>query len=88
MTWMLASIPKEKKHLMDEVAAQCGIRAVEGIPTLHTRGGMRIFPAQGPHVYTLENTSGHPVYRNDPSVDRALMDQERISVRSVLHKKT
>lgn len=64
MIWFLVSIPVAERHLAEETAKKCGIRIADGVPTMFHREGVTRFPADNERVFTLENVSGHPVYRS------------------------
>lgn len=68
LRWVMVSIPEEDRHLMDRAAGANGLRVANGTPHIISgdgKGGVTTdkFPAEGDHVFTLENVSGHPVYK-------------------------
>lgn len=77
MIWIMISIPREKSNLMEKVAAECGLRIADGVPTLIGSGAYNPFPFNDSSVFTLENIPGHPIYSNNPEVaERILMEEE------------
>ena len=81
--WCIISIPIHEKQLMEEVVKECGLRIADGVPTMIGDGGMVKFPVDNKRVFTLENEKDHPVYRNDPVVNNALLEQERDSISKI-----
>lgn len=81
--WAMVSIPREDKHLMEEVAAECGLRIADGIPHMISAEGVIPFPAGTNNVFTLENISGHEVYENDPQKNLLLMQDERAKIEKI-----
>ena len=74
--WVIISIPIEEKNLMEAVADECGLRIADGIPTMISGGGVERFPISNERIFTLENKSGHLVYRNDPVINEVLLASE------------
>ena len=63
MAWGLISIPAEDRPKMERAAAAYGLRVADGVPTCIGPDGASRFPADTPRTFTLENVSGHPVYK-------------------------
>lgn len=76
--WLIISIPIKEKMFMEEVANECGLRIANGVPTVFGPGGIEKFPVSNERVFTLENKAGHPVYRNDPAVNKAMQESENL----------
>lgn len=74
--WTIASIPKEKMDLMKKVATETGLRIADGIPHLVVCGKLGSFPIDNERVFTLENISNHPVYKNNPQEIRQMLEEE------------
>jgi len=80
LSWYVVSIPIAEKHLMEQAAAETGLRVSDGVPRMISKDGMVSFPADNERVFTLENQPGHPVYRNDLATHRKLLEGERQAV--------
>ena len=76
--WFVISVPTEEKHLLEELVGTCGLRVANGIPMMLGAGCRERFPISGENVFTLENVAGHPVYRNDDTINHAMhvMEEE------------
>jgi len=72
--WVGVSIPIEEKGFMEKIANESGLKVSDGIPTMISDGEVSVFPMCNERVFSLTNTSGHPVYKNDPDVNRALLE--------------
>ncbi|MCX6765762.1 MAG: hypothetical protein NT136_02275 [Candidatus Moranbacteria bacterium] len=81
--WIMISIPKEKSHLMEKVATECGLRIVNRIPTLIGGGAADSFPANNDNVFTLENTPGRPTYSNDPTKLKQILGEEKAKIEAI-----
>jgi hypothetical protein len=62
--WALISIPLEDRPKMERAAAASGLRVANGVPTMIGPEGVTRFPVDNERIFTLENVSGHPVYKN------------------------
>lgn len=85
--WIIVSIPLTKASLMETVARQCGLRVADGIPMMVTGEGFERFPFTNGNTYVLENQSGHPIYRNDPIVNKQLHNAEMETVERIIGEK-
>lgn len=74
--WIMASIPIEEKHLMENFMGQCGLSVRNGTPTSVTDGREVGFPVYGKNVFTFFNIPGHPVHRGDPEIIRLMLEAE------------
>ena len=83
MFWIVVSIPTDERHLMENAARESGLRIADGLPAVLTGTGMNFFPIKSPKAFSLENVSGHPVYRNDPQVNRAMREGEIASAERI-----
>lgn len=64
MTFGIISIPTNMKKAAEEVAKHAGVRIADGVPTMFDPSGtVEIFPISKNNVFTLENESGHPMYK-------------------------
>lgn len=67
LVWGLISIPIEDRSKMDRAAAANGLRVADGVPTMVNGQGGELkvsrFPVENDRIFTLENVSGHPVYK-------------------------
>lgn len=63
MLWVIISIPIAEKVNMERVAQVNGLRVANGVPTMFAGGDVHHFPVSNDRIFTLENVSGHPVYR-------------------------
>ncbi len=88
MVWGIISIPKEKKELMERVASEIGLRIADGTPYLFTNGKVKVFPLNNERAFTLENTSGHPVYRNNPNELAKIFKAENREIERIIAKST
>ena len=68
MVWTVISIPKEEKDSAVKTAVSVGLRIADGVPHIITAGKSYTFPMATKNVFTLENTPGHEIYKNDPKV--------------------
>lgn len=80
LTYIAVSIPIDEKHLMEKAVEETDLKIADGVPTMMGGGEVNHFPMCNKRVFTLENTSGHPVYRNDPEVNDALRESESESM--------
>lgn len=65
LSWLLISIPLADAPFMERAAAAHGLRVANGgVPTMVGPDGMQRFPADNKRVLSLENVSGHPVYKH------------------------
>lgn len=78
--WVIASIPSEDKIFAENIAKECRLRIADGIPTMISHKGIQTFPANNERVFTLENESEHPVYRNNPATHREILAAEQETV--------
>ncbi len=83
MPWFAISIPIGEKHLMEAAARESGLRVANGIPMMFGGTEVNQFPMCNKRVFTLENVSGHPIYRNDKDVDTALREGEYESIKRI-----
>jgi hypothetical protein len=83
MVWVMMSIPIEDKNLVEDIAKECGLRIANGVPTMFTGNVIQQFPVNNERIFTFENSSGHPVYRNDPIVNEAIFRAEQETVDKV-----
>lgn len=60
--WSIIAVPMQYRSIVEEVAANAGLRLAEGTPMMFGSSGEHLFPVQGNNVYTLENIKNHPVY--------------------------
>lgn len=74
--WYVISIPSEERHLLENMAGSYGMRVANGVPMMLGHNCRMHFPIHGKNVFTLENVSGHPVYRNDDAINRAMQQAE------------
>ncbi len=81
--WIVVSMPTNERHLMEQAVKECGLRIANGLPAMLTATGMSMFPIDSPNAFSLENVSGHPVYRNNPEVNRAMRESEIESARRI-----
>ncbi len=72
----VVSIPKQKKHLMETIADESGLRIVKGVPTLLSSDRQDSFPIQSSDAYSLENKPGHSVYNSTQQQIRAMLIAE------------
>ena len=85
LEWVVISIPVEEKHLMEIAATECGLRIADGIPATSTEEGIEFFPINSTRAFSLENITGHPVYQNNPDINRAIQEGELESARRIRH---
>jgi hypothetical protein len=64
VVWGIVSIPIQEKENMERVAQANHLRVADGIPTMFDSTGTHRFPVSNERVFTMENTPGHPVYKN------------------------
>lgn len=83
IVWFVISIPASEKYLMEEVVSLCGMRIVNGVPTIFEEGKISQFPIKSDNVFTLENVRDHPVYQNDPSINTALKIAEQETIEKI-----
>lgn len=79
IVWIVMSVPVKDKVITEAEADGCGLRIASGVPTIFSPDGVQIFPANNERIFTLENKPGHPVYRNDPKITKAMLDAELAS---------
>ncbi len=84
MRWAMASIPIVERHLAEEVARECSVRIADGVPTLISAGRIEKFPASNERVFSLENTSKHPVYDNDAETDLIVEEAEQREIERII----
>lgn len=80
ITWLIMSIPVEDISLAESAAGECGLRIANGVPTMISGNGFQRFPADNERVFTLENRSDHPTYRNDSVSERVILNAEQETV--------
>lgn len=85
--WSIASIPIAERSKMEEVADECGLRAVEGVPAMISGEGMDVFPVDNERTYTFENKADHPVFRNDPELNDKMIEAEFRSIERITRSK-
>ena len=83
MVWVMMSIPHEDKSLVEKIAKECGLRIANGVPTAFTRDSIQQFPVNNERIFTFENVSGHPIYRNDPGLDKTIFDAEKETMEKI-----
>jgi len=83
MIWMLVSIPRECMSLAKKIAAESGLKIVDGIPTIITPGKTQPFPIGSDNVFTLENIPGHAVYGHGLDEIKRLLVQENEEIRKI-----
>lgn len=81
LQFLVIGVPKDYRPKAEALAKKHGLRIANGLPTIIKAepGGKSItqfFPADHDHVFTLENTEGHPVYKNDPELLREMLQQD------------
>lgn len=86
VVWIIISIPKNKSSFMEKVAAECGLRIANGIPTLIGGGATDSFPVNNDNVFTLENASGHPIYSNDFAKLEQILGEEEAEMEAIEKK--
>lgn len=86
IVWSIVSIPIKEKNLMEKIVDQCGLRIANGIPTMFADGKIQKFPADNERIFTLENKSGHLVYRNDPAINDQLIKTELEALEKIQKK--
>ena len=84
MIWMLVSIPRECMSLAKKIAAESGLRIVDGIPTIITPEGTQPFPMGSDNVFALENVPGHAVYGHEFGEIEKLLAQENEEITEIL----
>lgn len=88
--WGVVSLLKNKKKLMEETAAETGLRIIDGPPPQQQiNGRMEDFPFQGKNLFTLENIPKHPVYTCDFAEFAKMLSDEDIEISKIKnnHKK-
>ena len=71
MLWLLVSIPKEDKALMEEAAGQFDVKIDDGSLLRINNDKDDPFPIQGKNVYWLLPDDNNLMHRNDPDVNDA-----------------
>lgn len=62
--WLLIIIPAENRADAEKIAAECGLRFADGVPTCFGGDkGKEPFPIQHKDVWSAENLSGSDVYK-------------------------
>lgn len=84
LRWAIVSIPIEYKPDALKIAAECGLRFADGIPTLFGEGKAQQFPLDGETVFTIENMAGHKGYSNNPEVIKKLREEEDLACREII----
>lgn len=82
--WIIASIPIEYRPQVENLLVDCGLRLVDGVPTILTNNGPHYFPMSGPTVFTLENVAGHPIYNNDFDEIERIKSQHRKEIDAII----
>lgn len=72
LVWFVMSVPFNERMLVESVMGSCGLRVADGVPTMIANGQITTFMITGDNVFTIENVSDHPVYRNDNTINAAL----------------
>ncbi len=63
--WVVISIPQGDRKKMERVTQVNRLRIANGIPCIISSKGLSRLPVPTDHVFTLENISGHPVYKQN-----------------------
>jgi len=84
MLWMVVSIPRQYMDLAKKIAAESGLRIVDGIPTIITPEGTQPFPMGSDNVFALENVPGHAVYGHEFGEIEKLLAQENEEITEIL----
>lgn len=82
--WAIASFPIEFRPQAEALAKECGLRIANGIPTIIDADGAHHFPLDGGTVFTLENITGHQVYKNDPDNQKRLREEESAACDAII----
>jgi hypothetical protein len=86
MSWAVVSIPKEYLELARGVAAEAGLRVVDGVPHAITAGQVYVFPMNTKNLFTLENVSGHEVYSSNDERITELFFEESQKIKEIFDK--
>jgi hypothetical protein len=84
MLFAVMSFPIEYRPQADAFAKECGLRIADGIPTVISGGVIEHFPLNGKTVFTLENITGHQVYKNDRTKCEQLRQKEFAEVEKII----
>jgi hypothetical protein len=82
--WGLFSFPIVARPMAERIAQECGVKFVGGISASLTSRGVEYFPIQGPHVYNLGNTKGHPAYTNNSQTLDGLRAREEEQMNDIM----
>ncbi|MEA3392118.1 MAG: hypothetical protein U9Q91_03975 [Candidatus Marinimicrobia bacterium] len=82
LLWFVISVPYTEKHFTEKILPLYGLRTADGVPMMIGSGRTQ-FPITGANVFTLENVSGHPTYRNDSDINQAMRIAERQSAEDI-----
>jgi hypothetical protein len=79
--WGVVLVPWNERELVKRHAKRCGLKLADGVPTLITveqgRATPEFFPTgDHPHIFTLENRKGSPVYEMSPGALMASLREE------------
>ncbi|MFA5994725.1 MAG: hypothetical protein WC823_07250 [Parcubacteria group bacterium] len=83
ITWALMGVPLKDEKLIEVAANLLRLRIADGVPTVLSGGKIDTFPISRFNVYALENSPGHPVYQNDPTVNEVLRAAEEMSLQAM-----
>lgn len=86
MMWAIVSIPAEERYLMEEVANRCGLKIINSVPAILSKNGIEYFPISNERVFYFENKRGHPIYHNDPEINRILEEAEAREIEKIMDK--
>lgn len=85
MLWGICSIPIEEKDLAIGLLQECGL--ADGVPTMIGDGKTQVFPMCSERVFTLENVSDHPIYKNELSLAENLADKEARMIDDIIRRR-
>lgn len=72
MLWTMISVPAESLDIVKKTLEEAKMKIANGVPILFTGKGEQWFPIRGSNVFSLENSTDHPIYARDHAAIQAL----------------
>lgn len=85
--WIIVSVPSSTLQIVEEIADECGLQIIKGVPTVVLEGVTEclFFPPVSNNVFTLLYKPGHPIYRKDAVLNQKMMEAEREAIERIVN---